>query len=98
MRRVIDDKAERDARIYNVPTSALKQNGKKIGYVDFVAQNRNGVLAPSLARIVPRIDLAAINAFIDDTPLLTDLQRQFYKTYLAARHEALFKICGQRLR
>ena len=29
-------------------------------------------------------------AFIDDTPLLTDLQRQFYKTYLAARYEALF--------
>ena len=36
-------------------------------------------------------DLAAINAFIDDTPLLTAIQRQFYKTYLAARYEALFK-------
>jgi hypothetical protein len=74
-----------------LPARGLKQNGKKIGYVDFVAQNRSGVLAPSLARIVPRIDLGAINAFIDDTPLLTDLQRQFYKTYIAARYEALFK-------
>ena len=90
MRRVIDDKAERDARIYNFPASALKQNGKKIGYVDFIAANRSGVLAPSLARIVPRIDLVAINAFIDDTPLLTDLQRQFYKTYLAARYNSLY--------
>ncbi|MBQ2631997.1 MAG: HipA domain-containing protein [Kiritimatiellae bacterium] len=90
MRRVIDDKAERDARIYNFPASALKQNGKKIGYVDFIAANRSGVLAVSLARIVPSIDLTAINAFIDDTPLLTDLQQQFYKTYLAARYEALF--------
>jgi hypothetical protein len=36
-------------------------------------------------------DLAAINALIDDTPLLTDLQRQFYKTYLAARYEVLFE-------
>ena len=26
----------------------------------------------------------------DSAPLLTDLQRRFYKTYLAARHEALF--------
>ena len=90
MRRVIGDKAELDARIYNFPASALKQEGKKIGYVDFIAQNRDGVLAPSLARIVPRIDLAAINAFIDDTPYLTDLQRQFYKTYLAARYEVMF--------
>ena len=28
---------------------------------------------------------------IDDTPYLTDLQRQFYKTYLAARYEAMFE-------
>ena len=90
MRRVIGDKAELDARIYNFPASALKQEGKKIGYVDFIAQNRDGVLAPSLARIVPRIDLAAINAFIDDTPYLADLQRRFYKVYLAARFSALF--------
>lgn len=92
MRRVIEDKAERDARIYNFPASALKQGGKKIGYVDFIARNRDGVLAPSLARVLPRIDLAAINAFIDAAPYLSDLQRQFYKTYLAARHEALFKV------
>ena len=29
--------------------------------------------------------------WIDSAPLLTDLQRCFYKTYLAARHEALFR-------
>ena len=90
MSRVIEDKAELDARIYNFPASALKQEGKKIGYVDFIAQNRDGVLASSLSRIVPRIDLAAINAFIDNTPYLTDLQRRFYKVYLAARYEVMF--------
>ena len=26
----------------------------------------------------------------DDAPLLTDLQRQFYKTYLAARYKVMF--------
>ena len=92
MRRVIEDKAERDARIYTFPASALKENGKKIGYVDFIAANREGVLAPSLSRIVPRIDLDAICAFIDDTPLLTDLQRRFYKTYLESRYRALFGV------
>ena len=90
MNLVVEDKAERDARIYSFPASALKQNGKKIGYVDFVKRNRDGVLAPSLSRIVPRIDLSAIDAFIDDAPILSDLQRRFYKTYLAERCEALF--------
>ena len=91
MRRVVEDKAELDARIYNFPASALKQGGKKIGYVDFISRNHDGVLAPSLKRIVPRIDLAAISAFIDDTPYLSDIQRKFYKAYLAARYEAMFK-------
>ncbi len=92
MRHVIEDKAERDARIYTFPASAVKENGKKIGYVDFIAANREGLLAPSLSRIVPRIDLDALCAFIDDTPLLTDLQRRFYKTYLESRYEALFRV------
>jgi len=35
-------------------------------------------------------DLGAINVFIDDMPLLTARQQQFYKTYLAARYEVLF--------
>ena len=91
MRRVLEDKAELDARIYNFPASALKQEGKKIGYVDFIARNHDGVLAPSLKRIVPRIDFAAISSFIDDTPYLTDLQRRFYKIYLAARYDAMFR-------
>ena len=90
MRRVIEDKAERDARIFNFPASALKQNGKKIGYVDFFSENRETILAPSLKRIASKIDMDAIKDFIDDVPLLTDLQRCFYKTYLSARYEALF--------
>lgn len=66
-------------------------SGTEIAYADFVEQNRDGALSPLLARILPRIDFAAINALIDDAQLLTDLQRQFYKTYLAARYEVLFK-------
>jgi len=90
IRRVIEDKSERDARIYNFPASALKEGGKKINYVDFVKRHASDVLAPSLSRIVPRIDMKKINDFIDDAPLLSDLQRRFYKCYLAARFDALF--------
>ena len=67
-------------------------NGKKIGYVDFFRRHANDHLAPSLARIAPRIDLAAICAFIDGVSFLSDLQRTFYKVYLTARHEALFGV------
>ena len=70
MRRIIDDKTERDARIYNFPASALKENGRKINYVDFVRRDADGVLAPFLSRVVPRIDAV---------PLLTFSQCKFLK-------------------
>lgn len=43
----------------------------------------------ALLRIVPEIDLDAIDAFIDTVPYLTDLQRSFYKTYLKARYDLI---------
>ena len=93
MRRVIEDKAECDARIYTFPASALKQGGKKINYVDFVRQASDGVLAPSRAHIVPKIDLGAIDAFISGVLLNSELQRSFfYKYYLAARCKAMFQV------
>ena len=64
-------------------------NGKKIAYADFFRRHAGDFLAPSLARIAPRIDHAAIHAFIDGVPFLTDLQRTFYNVYLAARYEVL---------
>ena len=39
MRRVIEDKAECDARIYTFPASALKENGRKINCVNFVRRD-----------------------------------------------------------
>ena len=74
----------------HVPNRAYNgANGKKIAYVDSFRRNADDLLAPSLARITPRIELAAIPAFIDGVPFLSDLQRTFYKVYLAARHKAL---------
>ena len=89
MRKVLSDRAELDARIYTFPSSMLKANGEKINYARFIS-NPPQDLKDALARIVPRIDFAKINAFIDEVPYLTDLQRDFYRTYLAARYERLF--------
>ena len=41
-------------------------------------------------RLPGRAYNGANGEFIDDVPLLSELQRRFDKTYLAARREALF--------
>ena len=69
-------------------------SGEKVNYARFIS-NPPPDLEEALARIVPRIDLAKINAFIGDVPYLTDLQRDFYRTYLAARFAALFAALGR---
>ena len=94
MRKVLSDRAELDARIYTFPSSMLKVNGEKINYVRFIS-DPSPDLKEALARIVPRIDLAQISAFIGEVPYLTDLQRDFYRTYLAARFAALFAAGGR---
>ena len=94
MRKVLSDRAELDARIYTFPSSMLKVNGEKINYARFIS-NPSPDLKEALARIVPRINLARISAFIGEVPYLTDLQRDFYRMYLAARFAALFAEGGR---
>ena len=89
MRKVMSNRAELDARIYTFPSSMLKVGGEKINYARFIADPPPD-LKEALDRIVPRIDLARIGAFIGEVPYLTGLQRDFYRTYLAARRDRLF--------
>ena len=90
MRAVIENEAERDARIYPFPGSMLKRGGDKINYREFLSGRSDSGLSSALDRLLPRIRSLDINAFIADVPYLTDLQRRFYSVYLNARREKIF--------
>lgn len=85
MEAVLADERERDFRIFEIPTSAIMINNKKIKYFDFLSSLQNDDCNSALKRIVPRIDMAAIKAIVEDTPFLSDLQRRFYLTILLER-------------
>lgn len=89
MTSVLTNEKERDFRIFEIPTSAVMINGKKIKYFDFISSLQNEDCNLALKRIVPRIDMAKIEKIIDGMPFLSDLQRQFYMTMLAARKERI---------
>ena len=92
MRLVIEDENERNLRIFEMPTSAIMLNGKRIKYFDFISSLQNEDCNAALKRIAPRVDMVKINALVDETPALTDLQRQFYKTMLAERKRKLLDL------
>lgn len=93
MRKVLDDENELHARVFQFPTSAIKLAGRKINYYDFLthAPAENGDLRAALKRIVPRIDMAEIERFIDSTEGISDLQKAFYKHYIGARDELIIQ-------
>ncbi len=85
MEAVLEDENERNYRIYEIPTAAIMNNKKKIKYFDFISSLQNEACNQALRRIVPRIDMIRIEAMVNNTPFLSDLQKQFYITMLRER-------------
>ncbi len=85
MKRVLTDEKEKNYRIYEIPTSSIMQNGKKVKYFDFLTSLEDEECIRALERIVPRIEMDRIYEIIDTTPFLSDLQKEFYKVMLTER-------------
>ena len=98
MRKTLDDPAEREIRIFERPLSGIKINGQKIQYFKFVSSLGNKDCNKALKRILPKIDMKKIYKIVDETPFISDLQKEFYKTMLRERKERIFDFSYQKLR
>ena len=91
MTQVLQDRSELNARIFQFPTSAIKEQGKKINYYDFMISAKNEDCNRALERIIQRIDMNQILTFVNQVPGITDLQKQFYSTYIEARYSSILQ-------
>lgn len=89
METVLSSEQEQNLRIYEIPTSAIMENGKKIRYFDFLSSLKNEDCNRALQRIVPRLDMGRIQTLIETTPFISDLQKRFYLTMLTLRKEKI---------
>ena len=92
MKRVLSDKNELHARVFQFPTSAIKLDGRKINYYDFLSGTSNPECNAALLRIVPKIQLGSIFSFIRNTEGITELQKDFYCQYLDARFHLILSV------
>ena len=97
MKKVLSDRAERDLRIFDIPFSAINLGGKKIRYFDFISSLEYEECNAALKRILPRINMRKIKTIIDETPFLSDLQRQFYLTMLKERKKRILDFSLKKL-
>ena len=98
METVLASEQDMNYRIFEIPTSAIMVNGKKIKYFDFISSLQNEDCNRALKRIVPRIDMERIRKLIADTPFITDLQKRFYCTMLEKRKERILDYSLERLK
>ena len=89
MRHVLDNQEEIDARIFAFPNSALKQDGVKINYAQFLKSPGYKACHEAMIDIGGRIDLIKINGIVDNTPYISDIHKAFLKTMLKERKEKI---------
>lgn len=98
MKKILSDKNELNHRIFDIPLSAVTYNGKKINYFKFLSEGKFPDCNKALKRIASRIDMKKIYEIIDNTPTVTELQKEFYKTMLTARKERIIDFSLNKLK
>ena len=97
MKAVLSDKNELHYRVYEIPTSAILLNGKKIKYFDFISSLEYEECNQALLRIIPKIDLEKIKRIVEETPFISELQKEFYITMLSKRKEIILDYAYNKL-
>ncbi len=97
MKSTLDNQEERDLRIYKIPLSGIKIEGRKINYHDFIFSLENEACNQALKRVLPKINMKKINKIIDDTPYITELQKNFYKIMLLERKQKILDAAYNKL-
>lgn len=89
MKQCLENVAQRHTRVFNIPFSSIRINGKHINYFDFIYNNTNKECSEALKRIIKKINKDRINDLIDSTPFISDLQKEFYKVMLNERYSLI---------
>lgn len=91
MEEIMTNENALNARIFQFPNSAIKQNGKKINYYDFLTAGEYGDCNVAVKRIVPKINMKQIADFISEVPYISEQQKSFYQFYIQARWKLILK-------
>ena len=89
MLSIINSTEETEKRIYKFPTSQVKLNGKKSSYFEVINSLQFDECNKALKIVMDRLNIDSIAKLIDETPLITDVQKLFYKHMINARYNTI---------
>ena len=85
IKKVLSSKTEMNARVFDVPTSAILINGKRCNYYEVIVSLQYPDCNEAIKRITPRINMEEIECLIDGIEQLSELQKIFLKKILRMR-------------
>lgn len=97
MKEIMESEAETDKRIYKFPTSQVKLNGKKSSYFEVINSLQFEECNSALCYVMIQLDMSKVDKLIDETPLISDVQREFYKHMLNARYNKILRASFEKL-
>ena len=89
MIEIMNSEEETEKRIYKFPTSQVKLNGKKSSYFEVINSLQFEECNEALRYVMMQLDMSKVEQLLDETPLISDMQRAFYKHMIAARYEKI---------
>ncbi len=89
IKKVMSSKTEMEARVYDMPTSAILVDGKRANYFKLITSLKYNGCNEAIKRIVPKINLDKINFLIDESEQISELQKEFLKKILKLRKEKI---------
>lgn len=98
MKEVLTNDNELMYRVFEIPTSAIMLNGKKIKYFDFIASIQDENCNSAIRRITPKINMADIKSIVFSTPYINDLQKKFYYRILSERKSRILDFTLRKLK
>ena len=97
MREIMESEEETDKRIYKFPTSQVKLNGKKSSYFEVINSLQFEECNDALRHVMLQLDMSIVEKLIDETPLISEVQRAFYKHMLTARYNKILLASFEKL-
>ena len=91
MQLVVSSEEETNKRVFLFPTSQVRLNGRKSSYYEVIDSLEFEECNNALLRVYNKIDLAKIENVINDTPLISGIQKSFYLHMVKARYEKILK-------
>ena len=93
MLNIMNNESEISERVYKFPTSQGKLNGKKSSYFEITNSLNFPECNKALSRFCEKLDSGKIDSIINETPFISDINKDFYKLMLTCLYQLPLIVC-----